>query len=482
VTPESAALGTSPDPQVRTGAETPTRRAPVPPAPATIEETGLSYEQLKQLLVKSLYAGELSGLVLADKLCLPYMLLESLVEHLRFEKLIEVRGANGSGTAGYRYALTDLGRERGAAYFEGNGYVGPAPVPLRQYTAAMHTLKAQRGFLDRERIAHGFTHLIVSAETLDQLGPAVNSGKSVFLYGPPGNGKTVVAEGIGRALGGDIYVPWALDIDGQIITIFDPVNHEVVDDEQASGSIVKGIDRDRRWVRIKRPVVTVGGELTLEMLDLSFNPIAKFYEAPLQLKANGGVFVVDDFGRQRIRPRDLLNRWIVPLESRVDYLTLHTGKKFEMPFDVLIVFATNLNPESLADEAFLRRIPYKIYAKNPTTEEFGRIFELNCRKKGIAYDPVIIEYLTRRYYEPRGLEMRGCHPRDIVEQVVDICRYQNKPLVITRELLDQACRNYFLEEQANKGSAAPRRPVTVVKGGQRMERRPQPSRNEEWLS
>ena len=259
MTPESAASGTSADLQIRTGAEIPARRAPVPPAPATIEETGLSYEQLKQLLVKSLYAGELSGLVLADKLCLPYMLLESLVEHLRFEKLIEVRGANGSGTAGYRYALTDLGRERGAAYFEGNGYVGPAPVPLKQYTAAMHTLKAQRGFLDRERIAHGFTHLIVSAETLDQLGPAVNSGKSVFLYGPPGNGKTVVAEGIGRALGGDIYVPWALDIDGQIITIFDPVNHEVVDDEQASGGIVKGTDRDRRWVRIKRPVVTVGG-------------------------------------------------------------------------------------------------------------------------------------------------------------------------------------------------------------------------------
>ena len=226
--------------------------------------------------------------------------------------------------------------------------------------------------------------------------------------------------------------------------------------------------------------MTVGGELTLEMLDLSFNPIAKFYEAPLQMKANGGVFVIDDFGRQRIRPRDLLNRWIVPLESRIDYLTLHTGKKFEMPFDVLIIFATNLNPESLADEAFLRRIPYKIYAKNPTTEQFGQIFALNCKRKGIAYDPVIIEYLLRRYYEPRGLEMRGCHPRDIVEQVVDICRYQNKPLVITRELLDQACKNYFLEEQAKKAPTAARRPVSIVKGGQRVESRK--PRGEEWLS
>jgi hypothetical protein len=489
VTPESLSSAST-DLPVQTPQELPVRHAPVPPAPVTIDDTGLSYEQLKQLIVKALYAGELSGLALADKLCLPYMLLESLVEHLRGEKLIEVRGAHGSGTAGYRYALTDLGRERGGVYFDSNGYVGPAPVPLKQYAAAMHEVKAQRGFLDRGRIAHGFTHLIVSSETLDQLGPAVNSGKSVFLYGPPGNGKTVVAEGIGKALGGDLYVPWALDIDGQIITIYDPVNHEALEDEQGAGSIIKPVERDRRWVRIRRPVVTVGGELTLEMLDLSFNPIAKFYEAPLQMKANGGVFVVDDFGRQRIRPRDLLNRWIVPLESRIDFLTLHTGKKFEMPFDVLIVFATNLNPESLADEAFLRRIPYKIYAKNPTIEEFGKIFALNCKRKGIAYDPVIIEYLVRRYYEPRGLEMRGCHPRDIVEQVVDICRYQNKPFVITRELLDQACKNYFLEEQAKKGGAARRPasahataggPVGVVKSGQRAEGRPQ-RRSEEWLS
>jgi hypothetical protein len=472
VTPEAAA---------RTS-EYPVRRAPVPPAPTTIEETGLSYEQLKSLLLKMLYAGELSGLALGDKLCLPYALLENLVEHLRIEKLVEVRGANGSGTAGFRYALTELGRERAANYFEGNGYVGPAPVPLHQYTAAMNKLKEERGFLDRDRIASGFTHLIVSPETLDQLGPAVNSGKSVFLYGPPGNGKTVLAEGIGRALGGDMYVPWALDVDGQTITIFDPVNHQMLEDEQATSSIVRGVERDRRWVRIRRPVVTVGGELTLEMLDLSFNQIAKFYEAPLQLKANGGVFVVDDFGRQRIRPRDLLNRWIVPLESRVDYLTLHTGKKFEMPFDVLIVFATNLNPESLADEAFLRRIPYKIYAKNPTSDEFGRIFELNCKRKNIGYDPVIIEYLTRRYYEPRGLEMRACHPRDIVAQVVDICRYHNKPPVITRELLDQACKNYFLEEQGGGKSANGRRQISIIKSGQRQERRPASPRGEEWLS
>ncbi len=465
------------------------RRAPVPPEPTTIEETGLGYEALRQLVTKILYAGELSGVALADKLCLPYALIESILDYLRVEKLVEVRGAAGSGTAGFRFALTDLGRERALSSFEANGYVGPAPVPLAQYTAAMNRVKEERGFLTRERIAEGFTHLIVSPQMLDQLGPAVNSGKSIFLYGPPGNGKTVVAEGIGRALGGDMYVPWALDVDGQISTIFDPVTHVRLDDEAACGSVIRAAARDRRWVRVRRPVVTVGGELTLEMLDLSFNPIAKFYEAPLQMKANGGVFVVDDFGRQRIRPRDLLNRWIVPLESRVDYLTMHTGKKFEMTFDVLIVFATNLNPESLADEAFLRRIPYKIYANNPTTDEFSRIFALNCKRQNISFDPVIIEYLQRRYYEPRGLDMRSCHPRDLVAQVVDMCRYQNKPPQITRELLDQACKNYFLEEQASKQAARarlrtgadPRR--QAVPRPQPVSRTPSPQpRSEEWLS
>ena len=456
------------------------RKAPVPPAPTTIEETGLGYEQLKHLVVKALHAGELSGLALSDRLCLPYALLESIVEHLRFEKLLEVRGADGTGSAGYRYALTDLGRERALQYFEANQYIGPAPVPLKQYVAAMATLKEQRGYLDRERIAQGFTHLVVSPETLDQLGPAVNSGKSIFLYGPPGNGKTVVAEGIGRALGGDMYVPHALDVDGQIITIFDPVNHQALADERPAGSVIKAAAHDLRWVRIRRPVVTVGGELTLEMLDLSFNGISRFYEAPLQLKANGGVFVVDDFGRQRIRPRDLLNRWIVPLESRVDYLTLHTGKKFEMPFDVLIVFATNLDPDSLADEAFLRRIPYKIFAKNPTVEEFTRIFELNCRRRNIPFDPIVVEYLHRTYYQPRGIDLRSCHPRDLVEQVVDMCRYQSRPPALSRELLDQACRNYFLDEQVKKQQATVRK-----RGGAPPVPRPEPAavpRSEEWIS
>jgi predicted ATPase with chaperone activity len=219
-----------------------------------------------------------------------------------------------------------------------------------------------------------------------------------------------------------------------------------------SQSVVAPAVYDRRWIEIRRPVVVVGGELTLEMLDLTFNPIAKFYEAPIQLKANGGVFVVDDFGRQRIPPRDLLNRWIVPLESRVDYLTLHTGRKFETPFNVFIIFATNLKPESLADEAFLRRIPYKIRAKNPTVDEYTRIFEMVCRKRGISFDPVMVEYLQRKYYQARKLQMRACHPRDLVEQVIDMCRYNQREPIITRELLDAACGSYFLEESQSQGN------------------------------
>jgi hypothetical protein len=423
-----------------------------PPPPATIPETGLQPDSLSQLMLKTLVAGEASGTGLAEKLRLPYSVLDSLIQHARVEKLIEVKGAAGAGNAGYRYVLTDLGRDRAGQYFDISRYVGPAPVPLAQYNAYVRACMAARPFVDRKKLSTGFDNLIVNKAMFDQLGPAVNSGKSLFLYGAPGNGKTVIAEGIGRALGTEMFVPTAIDVDGQVITMFDPVNHQPMSGVQETLSVVAAASQDRRWERIRRPVVVVGGELTLDMLDLTFNPISKFYEAPIQLKANGGVFVVDDFGRQRIPPRDLLNRWIVPLESRVDFLTLHTGRKFEIPFNVLIVFATNLKPESLADEAFLRRIPYKILAKNPTMDEFCQIFDLNCRRRNLAFDPVLVEYLNRKYYQPRKLQMRACHPRDLVEQVVDRCRYQNREPVITRELLDAACASYFIEETESQGA------------------------------
>ena len=330
---------------------------------------------------------------------------------------------------------------------EVNQYTGPAPVPLEAYVAAMRSLAAARGYIDRERLHEGFSHLVISEHILEQLGPAVNANKAIFLYGSPGNGKTVIGEGMGRAIGGDMYMPYAIDVDGYIVTMYDPITHESLEAEATqSSSIIAEAQRDRRWVRIRRPVVIVGGELTLEMLDLTFNKVSKFYEAPLQLKANGGVFLVDDFGRQRMRPEDLLNRWIVPLESRVDYLTLHTGKKFQIPFDVLTVFATNLDPLSLADEAFLRRIPYKIEIEDPTPQQFTRIFELNCERRDLKFHPVMVAYLHRRHYRPASRPLRACQPRDLIEQVSALCHYRGEEPRITRELLDAACAAYFVDD------------------------------------
>ncbi len=421
--------------------------APSPRVPLTIEETGLSDDQISQLVVKTLYSSEATGLVLAERIRLSFSILQPLIERLRAERLIEVRGATGTGAAGFRYALTDLGRDRAGLYLDACRYVGPAPVSLAAYVAGMRDLAAVRGYIDRDRLRRGFSHLVVADELLDELGPAVNAGRAVFLYGPPGNGKTVLGEGMGRALGGDMYVPYAIDVDGQTVTMFDPINHESLEAGEEATLLLSDATRDRRWVRIRRPVVMVGGELTLEMLDLAFNPIARYHEAPIQLKANGGVFLVDDFGRQRIRPQDLLNRWIVPLENRVDYLTLHTGKKFQVPFDVLIVFATNLDPASLADEAFLRRIPYKVAVNDPTVEQFTRIFELNCRRRNLRFHQVMVAYLQRRHYAPRHRPLRACHPRDLLDQVTALCRYRGYEPVITRELLDAACHAYFVDEE-----------------------------------
>jgi predicted ATPase with chaperone activity len=424
-----------------------------PPIPVTLREVGLNRDMLIHLIVKILYyAGEVTGSYLANRLKLPYTIVDELIEFIKGERLCEVKGMMGIGKTAYKYAITSLGRDRAREFLEINQYTGPAPVPLVQYSEMVKRQAASRSYITQETISSEFSHLVLSKQMMDTLGPAINSGKSMFVYGAPGNGKSVVSESIGRMLGGEVFIPYAIDVDGVIITVFDPINHRPFDGEKIpetngfrSPILSEVQDFDQRWVNCKRPFVFTGGELTLEMLDLSFNEISKFYEAPFQVKANGGVFLIDDFGRQLVRPKDLLNRWIVPLEKRVDYLTLHTGKKFELPFDALIIFSTNLRPQELIDEAFFRRIRYKIHFDNPTLEEYKEIFKNYCRGKNIVYNPIIVDYIQSEFYQKHNLELRCCHPRDIIEQVIDIARYQNAPPALTKELIDSACNSYFVK-------------------------------------
>jgi hypothetical protein len=436
----------------------------VPRVASSVDDTGLRLDLLVQLLVKTMYfAGELTEASAAQRLKLPYVVVEELFRVLRGDKLCEVKGTGGARGILYRYSLTDLGIERARQYLEVSQYVGPAPVTLAQYEAIMRHQSVLAVHLSRDAMERGLAHLVLHSDRIDQLGEAVNSGKPLFLYGLPGNGKTVVAEAIGEMLGtaatGEIFIPYAIEVDNQIIQIYDPVTHipaEPVSEEFDNGlsTLEADGDHDLRWVLCKRPLVFVGGELTLKMLDLSFDPISKYYEAPPQVKANGGVFIIDDFGRQLVRPRDLLNRWIVPLEKGVDYLTLHTGKKFKVPFDTIVIFATNIEPQKLVDEAFLRRIRNKIYIDNPTLDAYTQIFRRLCESKGIPFDPKSIEYLYREYYQKHNIDLRSCHPRDIIEQVLSIAKYLQIPATLDKPLLDRALRNYFLVDEQHRIRAA----------------------------
>jgi vacuolar-type H+-ATPase catalytic subunit A/Vma1 len=294
-------------------------------------------------------------------------------------------------------------------------------------------------------VRQAFSHLVISDRVMDQLGPAINAGHSMFVYGPPGNGKTVISQAIQKLLDGDIHIPHALEIEGAIVRLFDPVTHEELPEQETVG-IDRGTDIDRRWVRCRRPMVMVGGELTLESLELSYNPVSGFYKAPVQSVANGGVLVIDDFGRQRVAARDLLNRWIVPLESRVDFLTLNTGQKFEMPFMVLVAFATNIRPQELVDEAFLRRIHYKVLCESPTPEDYLLIFRNYCAHAQVGFDRELVHDLLENYYRPRGIPLRGCHPRDLIEQSLSLAEYLGQPRALTAELLRHACDSYFVDD------------------------------------
>jgi predicted ATPase with chaperone activity len=300
-------------------------------------------------------------------------------------------------------------------------------------------------------VEEGFNWLVLAPEMIDQIGPAINSAKSLFLYGESGNGKTAMAETIARLLGGSLFVPYSVEVEGQILVLYDPVYHRPAGE---TGGGDDGIDslwlgsvaeHDRRFVRVHRPVVLTGGELTMEQLDLQYDTYTKLYQAPFQMKANGGVLIVDDFGRQRMPPRDLLNRWIVPLEKRVDFLTLHTGSKFPVPFDCLLIMATNIDPRDLVEEAFLRRIHYKIRAESPSPEEYEKILRRCCEAKGIVFDRVALDQIYKEYYERYSIAPRGCHPRDIIDHLCDIAKYLEVEATLSHELVDRSCHSYFLD-------------------------------------
>ena len=427
---------------------------PHPTAPATLDEAGLSLDLIVQLTLKTLhFVGELSGIELANRMGLRFSVIEPALHLIKTQHQVEIAGGAMIGGPSYRYRITDAGRVRAQLFLETNHYVGAAPVPLSQYRRYMYEFKKKApSTATRERVRQAFSHLVISERVMDQLGPAINAGHSMFVYGPPGNGKTVISQAIQKLLDGDIHIPYALEVEGAIIRLFDPVNHEQIPGDSGGFGLDKGNDVDNRWVRCRRPMVMVGGELTLESLELSYNPVAGFYKAPVQAVANGGVLVIDDFGRQRVAPRDLLNRWIVPLESRVDYLTLNSGQKFELPFMTLVSFATNIRPQELVDEAFLRRIHYKVLCESPTHDDYLVIFRNYCVSKGVAFDRDLVEDLLENYYKPRHISLRGCHPRDLIEQSLSLAEYLGQSQGLTGELLKAACDSYFVDESTEEMS------------------------------
>jgi hypothetical protein len=431
----------------------------VPSPPLSLEETGLQLPELLNLLTKALHTGSTdTPSKVSEVLKLPLRLVQQLAVKARERQLIEVLGLpDGGATSQMRFALTERGREWAQQAFEQNAYVGPAPVTLSDYVE-----RIQRQAIGNERVPpasveRALTNLVMSDDLVSQLGPAINSGRSVLLYGPPGNGKTSVAERIGNIFNTMVYIPHCFEVDGQIIKVFDPAIHKEITapgDEPLHALSIRTEDSDRRWVPCRRPFIVTGGELTLEMLDLSFNPLAKFYEAPLHVKALNGTFLIDDFGRQLVPPEVLLNRWIVPLESRVDYLKLHTGKSFSLPFDELVIFSTNLSPSQLMDPAFLRRIPYKIEVPAPSKEEYRDIFNLVSRARGVEPSDEVIDFVISELTERNDFPLGGYQPGFIVSQILAASKYRDIPAAFHRDMLTFAISNLYTKDSAGFGMAA----------------------------
>jgi hypothetical protein len=419
-----------------------------PPVPETLEDAGLPGSMLEQLILKMLYArGELLGRDLSQAMGLKFSLIEDFLEFLKRQYLIQAKTSMGMGNSTTLFTLTETGRTQARECHEKNQYTGPAPVPLYQYTYFVRRQNRPAGWLSQEALAHAYRRMVVTPRILAQIGPAVSSGNSFLLYGQPGNGKTFLAEALGDLDDSPVYIPYAIECQGTVIQVFDPVYHQAIQDaEEPSVLAVNQQEQyDRRWVKCRRPFIVTGGELTLEMLDLKYNTTSKVYEAPFQLKANNGIYLVDDFGRQLCTPAEVLNRWIVPMERRVDYLKFQGGK-MTVPFETFLIFSTNLRPEQLGDEAFLRRIQYKMLLRSPDEQEFITIFQRFCESRSLGFSDAMISRLIDKHYRRTRKPFRRCQPRDIVSHAIDLIHFEKLPFELTDDLLDRAFESCFLEE------------------------------------
>jgi predicted ATPase with chaperone activity len=440
--------------------------APFVPQPQKLDETGLDFSMVLDLVIKAIYfAGRPAARQIGAQLALAFPVVDEVLAFLKREQMAEVVGSAGMGEQLYQYSLSGKGLEKAEEALSRNQYIGPAPVPFDAYLDVLARQAVKSVRVSPESVDAALSHLVLDEQVAAALGPAVNSGRSMLLYGGSGNGKSTITSAIGRMLPGEVLIPYAVDLNGIIVKLFDPrVHQEIAPEKQlerrASDTNGGGADRrrDRRWVVCRRPMVTAGGELTLKELELRYSPQSQIYIAPLQWKANSGILIVDDFGRQMIQPKELLNRWIVPMEERVDHLSLHTGDMVEVPFDVLLIFSTNLRPSQLGDEAFFRRIRHKIEIPDPSREQFLEILARVCQQREITLETDAALYLVDHYYDRLNRGFKGCHPRDIVDLVVDICAYHGEQPAFTMRHLDAACQSYFVSMQEEE-------PANVIRFG-----------------
>lgn len=434
--------------------------AVTPREPESIEQTGLAFTTVEHLILKVLYfRGDLYGQDLSAALALKFSVIQDVVDALKLRHHLQVKKSMGMGDIGALFSLTETGRAKARECLEQNQYAGPAPVPLEQYVELVRQQRPKEGWLNKQGLRKALRGMVITERTLSQIGPAISSANSLLLYGKPGDGKTFLVESLNNLESSPVFVPYAIECQGNIIQVFDPIYHQPVEEEPVS--VLKiAVERghDRRWIKCRRPFIVSGGELTIDMLDLRFNATSRVYEAPFQLKANNGMYLIDDFGRQRATPAEVLNRWIVPMERRVDFLSFLTGGKMTTPFETFLVFSTNLNPADLGDEAFLRRIQYKMLLRGPAEEEFMRIFENYCTARKIPCPSGLVNRLLDKYYRRSGKPMRRCHPRDVLNHAFNLIHFEKLPQQLTDELMERAFESCFLQDDQD----APAEPSRIV--------------------